>query len=371
LLLLIGAGLLLRTVGHLLAVDPGFTARRVLSMRLHAPPGIGPDRWQPLNQQIEERLRALPGVEAVGQISRVPFGALPNVLQGFEIEDQPVAPPQRPSIDVRYATTDYFRTMGIPLLRGRLVIEQDMAMAVVNEAAARRFWPGQDPLGKRVRSAGSADPFTEWHTIVGIVGNVHHSSLEEPARPELYYYAGMDQRASLVVRTGSDPTALVPALRATILQVEPRATISSVETLDNLVLKSMGTRRFGMRLLGAFAALAMFLAALGLYGVMSYTIAQRRQEIGVRMALGAQSREVWIMVVREGMALVIAGSAIGLLAALALSGLMSGLVHGVDAWDPLTLTVVPALLATVALLTAYLAARRAARIEPMIALRQG
>jgi putative ABC transport system permease protein len=371
LVLLVGAGLLTRTVGRLLAVDPGFATKNVLTLQLHQPPGqADPAKRMSLNRQVEERLRALPGVEAVGQSSRLPLTTLPNVLEALEIQDQPVPAGQRPSIDVRYATTDYFTTMAIPLWRGRLVTERDKNHVVINQAAAQRFWPDQDPLGKLVRTAGTAGPTLEWHTIVGVVGSVRHLGLEVEPRPELYYHAPIEQRGPLVVRTSADPATLIPAVRAAILQVDRRFGITKIQTMDDVVLDSMATRRFGMFLLGAFAVLALVLAAVGLYGVMSYAVTQRRREIGVRMALGAQQRDVSWMVVREGMALVLLGAVIGLAGSLALARLISSLLYGISAFDPLTLIAVPALLATVALLAAYLAARRATRVDPMIALRQ-
>jgi putative ABC transport system permease protein len=371
LILLVGAGLLMRTFGRLLAVDPGFDAQNLLTFLISLPGEPDPNKQMLLNRQVEERLKGLPGVSVVGQISRLPFANLPNVLQSLEIQDRPVPAGQRPAIDVRYATADYFRAMAIPLLRGRLVNEFDKNLVVINEAAARRFWPNEDPMGKQVRTAGSADPPTEWHTIVGLVGSVRHLALDEPPRAEVYFYAPTDQRGQFVVRTDSPPTSLIPAVRAAILQVDRRFGITAVEAMDGLVLRSVATRRFGMLLLGGFAGLALVLAAIGLYGVMSYAVAERRREIGVRMALGAQQRDVSRMVIREGMVLVLLGAGIGLVGALALTRLISPLLYGISAFDPLTLTVVPALLATVALLAAYLAARRAIKVDPMITLREG
>jgi putative ABC transport system permease protein len=366
LVLLVGAGLLMRTVGRLLAVDPGFTTKNVLTLQLHQPPGqADPARRMALNRQVEERLRALPGVQAVGQISRLPLTTLPNVLEALEIQDRPVPAGQRPAIDVRYATT-----MAIPLRRGRLVTELDRNHVVINQAAAERFWPDQDPLGKLVRTAGTAGPTLEWHTIVGVVGSVRHLGLEVEPRPELYYHAPIEQRGPLVIRTSSDPATLIPAVRTAILQVDRRLGVTRIETMDDVVLGSMATRRFGMFLLGAFAALALVLAAVGLYGVMSYAVTRRSREIGVRMALGAQRGDVSRMVVREGMSLVLVGAVIGLAGSVALARLISSLLYGISAFDPLTLIAVPAVLATVALLAAYLAARRATKVDPMIALRQ-
>jgi putative ABC transport system permease protein len=370
LVLLVGAGLLMRTVGRLLAIDPGFATANLLTLQLRTGQ-IDPPRQLNLNQQIEERLRQLPGVVAVGQINRLPLATRLNTLVSLEILGRPVAAALRPSIDLRYTTTDYFRAMGIPLIRGRLVNQQDTRLVLVNAAAARRFWPGQDPLGQQVRTASSADPPTEWHTVVGVVGDIRHLALDVEPRPEIYFYAPVEERVHMVIRTASDPAAFIPSVRAAILGADRHLGVSNVETIDGLVLQSMATQRFGMFLLGAFAGVALLLAAIGLYGVMSYAVAQRRKEIGVRMALGAQERDVSRMVVREGMVLVLYGAAIGLVASLALTRLMSRLLYGVSAVDPPTMLTVPALLGAVALVACLFAARRATRVSPMIALREG
>jgi putative ABC transport system permease protein len=371
LVLLIGAGLVTRTVGRLLSLDPGFATRNLLTLQARLPGrSISEDQRMVLNHQLEGRLRDVPGVVSVGQISRLPLGTRQNVLQALEIQGRPVPAGQRPSIDVRYTTPDYFRTMGIPLLDGRIVTEQDRNLVTINTAAAKRFWPDQNPVGQLVRTASSADGPTEWHTVVGIVGSVRHLSLEAEPRPEVYFMAPIEERVHLVLRTASDPAALIPAVRAAIQQVDRRFAVTNVETMDGLVLQSTATRRFGMLLLGVFAALALVLASIGLYGVMSYAVAQRRKEIGVRMALGAQARDVSWMVVREGMALVLGGAAVGLAGALVLARSMSAFLYGVSAADPATLLAVSAVLGAVALVACGLAARRATKVEPMIALRE-
>jgi predicted permease len=372
LLLLAGAGLLMRTVARLLAVDPGFDPRNLVTLQV-VPPADERDlgKLLSLNTALERRLRALPGVVSVGQGSRVPLVNMPNVLQALEIQDRPVPTGQRPSIDVRYTTTEYFGAMGIPLVRGRLVSERDVDTATINEAAARRFWPGEDPVGKLIRTQSTADPASPWLRIVGIVGSVRHLGLDVEPRPELYVYAAVNERVSFVVRTSADPVAMLPALREAVRAVDRRFGVLSIQTMDGLVRQSMATRRFGMLLLGAFAAMALLLAAVGLYGVMSYAVSQRRKEIGVRMALGARARDVALMVVREGMALVLLGAAAGLAAALALTRLMSTLLFDVSAFDPAVLAAVCALLALVAALACYLPARRAAGVDPMLVLRDG
>jgi putative ABC transport system permease protein len=383
-ILLIGAGLLIRTVTSLLAVDPGFASRNLLTLQVRRP-GLGAEpakqsatdraaeeqRLIALRRQVDEQLVQLPGVTAIGHISRLPFGPLPNVLQSLEVQDRPLAPGQRPMIDVRYATTDYFRAMGIPLHRGRVFTEQDTNLVTINQTAARRFWPGEDPIGKQVRTQGSNDAPIAWHTVVGIVGDVRHLALDVQPRPELYYFAPPEQRSHLVVRTVPDPASMIPAVREAILRVDRRFAIIHAEPMEALMGHSMSTRRFGMVLVASFAALALLLAAIGLFGVLSYAVAQRRREIGVRMALGAQGRDVSWMVVREGMSLVLVGTAVGLAGALALGRVIARLLYGVSAVDPLTLAAVSLLLGLVALVACGLAARRATRIDPMMVLREG
>jgi putative ABC transport system permease protein len=371
LVLLIGAGLLMRTVGSLLALDPGFVTRNLLTFQAFLPGGGDEARITALNRQLNERLRAVPGVVTVGQVSLLPFATRQNVMAALEIQDRPVPDGQRPSIDVRYTTTDYFRTMGIRVSRGTVVTEHDTNLVLINEAAAKRFWPHEDPLGKLLRTQSSVDPPTPWHRIVGVVGSVRHLGLDVEPRAEVYFYAPIYEQANFVLRTAAEPASLVPAVRAAILGVDNRLVITNMETMDGLILRSMATRRFGMLLLGAFAAVALLLAALGLYGVMSYAVAQRRKEIGVRMALGARERDVSIMVVREGMTLVALGAVVGLGAGLILTRLMSTLLYGVSAIDPLTWIGVSLVLGLVAFLACYLAARRATKVQPMVALREG
>jgi putative ABC transport system permease protein len=371
LVLLIGAGLLLRTVGSLLALDPGFVTKNLLTFQAFLPGGGDEARITTLNRQLNERLRAVPGVVTVAQVSLLPFATRQNVMAALEIQGRPVPAGQRPSIDVRYATADYFRAMGIPVSRGTVVTEHDTNLVTINEAAARRFWPGEDPLGKLLRTQSSVDPPTGWQRIVGVVGNVRQLGLDVEPRAEVYFYAPIYEQANFVLRTASDPVSLVPAVRAAILGIDPRFAITNVQTMDGLVLRSMATRRFGMLLLGAFAGLALLLAALGLYGVMSYGVAQRRKEIGVRMALGARERDVSLMVVREGMTLVLLGAVVGLGAGLILARLMSTLLYRVSAIDPPTWIGVSLLLGLVALMACYLAARRATKVDPMIVLREG
>jgi predicted permease len=370
LMLLVGAALLTRTVGRLLAVDPGFVSKNVLTMQIYLPSRDALSR-QRLYQRVEEDVRALPGVAAVGIVSRLPLATdRINLRQGLEIRGRPVDAAHRPEIDIRYASPDYFRAMGIPLTRGRLVTRTDPNLVAVNEVAARRFWPAGDPLGQTIRTVGSTGPPSDWYTVVGVVGSVRHMGLDVEPRPELYFQTdSWRSTQTVVVRTAAAPGPLVAPIRAAIQNLDSRLAISNVDTMEGVISHSMVHRRFGMLLLGLFAGVALLLAAVGLYGVMSFAVLERRREIGVRMALGAQEGEVARMVVRQGMTLVLVGAVIGLAGAMAVARLMASLLYGVTASDPLTLLAASTLLGLVALLACYLPARRATKLDPMIALR--
>jgi predicted permease len=364
----------MRSVTRLLEVNPGFAASNLLTMQLYLPRG-GYAQWGKLgafNHELEQRLGALPGVSGVGLVTRLPLmTGRNNITHAVEIQDRPVPPLQRPETDIRGASTGYFQAMGIPLLRGRLVTPQDRGLAVVNEAMARRMWPGEEPLGKTVRTVAGNGNASDWHTIVGVVGSVRHVSLEaEPARRSTITWTSRRRPARCwwCARAPS-PRGAIAAVRTVLQQMDARLALSNLETMDALVAESTAARRFGMLLLGVFAALALVLAAIGLYGVMSYATAQRTQELGVRMALGAREGDVVRMVVRQGMALAVGGAALGLVAAVALTRVMANLLYGVTATDPPTFVGVSLLLALVALLACYLPARRAARVDPMRALR--
>ncbi len=378
LVLLVGAGLLIRSFVYLLDVKPGFATEHVLTLQVGLPNatyGQPPQRIA-FYHQLEERLKALPDVTAVGLATRLPLlAALNNATSFLSIEDRPVPTGQRPEIDFRRASTDYFKALGIPLLSGRLVTEEDVTnntgAVLINEALAKRFWPGEDPLGKRISTATNTGQQTQWQTIVGVVGNVRHLGLDIEPRPEVYYHTNTSPPTGpvFVIRTTSDPKNLIAAARAKVRELDRNLPIGNVNTMEELVAQSVAPRRFGMILLGIFAALALLLAGIGLYGVMSYAVTQRTQEIGIRLALGAQRRDVLKLVIGQGMALTAAGIGLGLAAAFALTRLMAGLLFGVKATDPLTFAFIALLLTGVALLACYLPARRAMKVDPMVALR--
>jgi putative ABC transport system permease protein len=380
LVLLIGAGLLIRSFTRLLDVNPGFNAENVLTMQMLLPGSKYPQPQQRAEfyRQLESRLKSLPEVVSVGAVTRLPLGALNNVTSFVQIEGQPVQPGQWPEVDFRRASGGYFQTLGIPLIKGRLVTEQDVAsganLIAINGAMAKRFWPNEDPIGKRLRTGVNPDQ-ANWQTVVGVVGNVRHLGLDVEPRAEIYFHTLTSPPFSPVVgvRTKSDPKNLIGAVRSQVRSIDGDVVVANINTMEELVSASIAQRRFSMLLLGVFAAIALLLAAIGIYGVISYSVAQRANEIGVRMALGAQSHDVIKMVLREGMLLALIGVGIGLIATFALARLMtsllSNLLFSVRATDPITFVGVAALLALVALAACYIPARRAAKVDPMVALR--
>jgi putative ABC transport system permease protein len=374
LVLLVGAGLLIKSFVKLRNTDPGFDPRNTLTASL----SLASVRYEKDEQitsfydQLIERVRALPGVESVGAVSPLPLSGN-GMSYSFVLLDRPEPPPgQGLSASARFITPDYFRAMAIPLRKGRVFTDQDKTgtppVLVVNEAFARRYLPGEEPLGKRMRLGfGRIEG-----EIVGVVGDVRGNSLSVPGGPEYYipqsHAASSDM--SLVVRTGtSDPSALAPALRGVLREMDKDQPLYEVRTMSALVSRSVARQRFSMTLIGVFAALALSLAAVGIFSVMSFLVAQRTHEIGIRMALGAQGRDILRMVVGHGMTLTLVGVGLGLAGAFALTRLMSSLLFGVSATDPVTFGGVAALLAAVALLACYVPARRATRVDPMVALR--
>jgi len=373
--LLVGAGLLMNSFAHLQSVDPGFNPQNLLTM------GVSRNWQHTEKQRIEffkqavERLQTLPGVTAAGAISTLPLSGLPGGVRFF-IEGRP-KPPQGQDMLTRVLVTDanYFRTMQIPLRHGRLYTEQESVEArglvLINEALARKYFPKEDPLGKQVTiqsRPSSRNPPVE---IVGIVGDVKLENLEEAPEPTVYWphselpLPGM----TLVLRTSGDPLNMIAAAREAIYSLDPDQPIADLNTMNSWLARSMGRARFITVLLTVFACVALILASVGIYGVMEYVVMQRTQEIGIRIALGAQSKDVLKIIIGEGMRLVMIGIAIGLLAAFALTRWMETLLFGVRPTDPLTFTVIAAVLALVALIACWMPARRAMKVDPLIALR--
>jgi putative ABC transport system permease protein len=374
LLLLAGAGLTLRSFIRLMSVDPGFDPQNALTVAISLPQSKygGPQRAA-FFQQIIERLRALPGVRSAGA-AFPPLGLWEN-SDGFRIEGRPPAPPGEPQLFAsRVVSGDYFKAMKIPLLKGRVFTESDglnqPPVIIINEAMARQYWPNEDPIGKRLIS--SSDGWRDWREIVGVVKDVRYAALDKEAKAQMYipfnHDSGITYR-TLVVRADGDPMSLVAAVRSQVQALDRDQPISHIRTLEELVANSVAQRRFIMLTLAILAGVALLLAAVGIYGVTSYSVEQRRHEIGVRMALGARTGDVLRLLLGQGMKLVAVGVAIGLAAAFALTRLISNLLFGVRATDPVTFAAIAILLAGVALVACYLPARRATKVDPMVALR--
>ena len=376
LVLLASAGLMVKSFGRLRTINTGFDTDNVMTMVLRLPGAKYKEDPQYIaffNQALE-RIRALPGVQGAGMVNYLPlYGGLGSAT-GFTIEGQPPAEPgEGPGANVRVADSAYFGTMHIPLLRGRNFTDYENVEArhvvLVSQSLAEKYFPAGDVLGKRILVVMSDKP--EWTEIVGVVGDVRYDSLTEEAEPTVYMpvpeltYPFM----TFVIRTSGDPAEIVPAVRREIASIDPDQPISDVRTMNQVMADTVSRARFNTLLLGLFAGLATLLAAVGIFGVMNYAVTLRTREIGLRMALGAQPGRVLMLVLRQGLLLTLAGIGIGLAGALALTRLMSGLLYGIGATDPATYAAIVVLLAFVSLVACYIPARRATRVDPLIALR--
>jgi putative ABC transport system permease protein len=374
-LLLVGAGLVANSFVRLLRVNPGFRYDGVLAAELFLSPTEYPERdvrGAMMLQQMLERVRGIPGVRSAGLVTALPITG--GADTDFFIEGRPLPPANdEPSADIRSADPDYFRTMGIPLLAGREFTAADTATSnrviVINETMARLYWPNASPLGQRVTMKDWGPPLTG--EIVGVVGDVKANGLDTAVLPMIYwsYFQFPQLFNSLVVRTDGNPQQLIPAVKAAIWLVNKNQPISQMATMADVLSESLARRRLYMILLGVFAASALLLAAVGVYGMVSYSVSQRTREMGIRIAVGAARGDVLRMVLGQGARVAIFGIATGILAALALTRLMASLLFGVSATDPLTFLAVAALLTLVALGASFLPARRATRVDPMVALR--
>lgn len=374
-LLTVAAGLMIKSFAKLMAVDQGYRADRVLTAIIVLMDGSYPDRAGKVDfyRRLLDELRRIPGVESAGAVTGVPLsGNIPG--SSVHIEGAPETGAAQTWSSILPASTDYFATLGIPVLRGRSWTRQEAEgtrlLAVVNNLAAERFWPGQDPLGKRVRI--DAQTGSPWLEVIGVVEATRDGSLDTPAGPTVYQpmeQGGPFTPQFLAVRTSADAAAFAGPLRAAVARVDPRQPVFLVTSMQALQNNSASERRFSVVTLGAFGALALLLAAVGIYGVVSYSVARRTQEIGVRMALGARTGDVARMVLGQGLRTTVAGVAIGVAGAFALTRGMATLLYGVKATDASIFVGVPALLAAVELLACYLPARRAARVDPVEALR--
>ncbi|MGH9939929.1 MAG: ABC transporter permease, partial [Blastocatellia bacterium] len=381
--LLVGAGLLIKSFWRLQQVDTGFRSEQLLTMRLYPSTSAYPQEQQIADfyEKLLERVRSLPGVKDAAVASGAPIGN-GNPVTGLEAEGQPFEMNSLNLAQFRVVSPAYFRTLGVRLLRGRLLEDSDheqaAPVAVINETLARTRWPNGDPLGRRIRLvAGHAT--TALLTVVGVVADAKNSSLTKAPGQEIY--VAMRQRAaaaarmgfthqqSLVVRTATEPLTLASAIREEVWALDRDIPIADVRTMEQILATVIAQPRFNTILLGLFAAVALLLAAVGIYGVLSYAVTQRTHEIGIRLALGAKAGDVLKLVVRQGMALALTGVALGIAASLALTRVMTGLLFGVRANDPLTFVTISLLLILVALLACWIPARRATKVDPIAALR--
>jgi putative ABC transport system permease protein len=383
LVLLVGAGLLMQSLWRLQGIDPGFQPDRVLSMQMALPTAKYAEGDQvPVYEQLYERLEQVPGVDVVGAINILPLSDSYDG-NGFQIDERPMPPGQNPGVQTRSVSPDYFRALGIPLLRGRVFDQRDRrdtpGVVVISDAMARRFWPDDDPIGKRItyNRGEFAEPTQTVggpgsREIVGIVGSVKHLALEEDL--EAMFYTPQAQQPSfhtmtLVLRGAVDPASLTSSVRAEVAALDPDVPLFQIRTLDAMLDRSVAQPRLRTWLLGLFSAVALGLALIGIYGVIGYLVGQRTQEIGIRMALGAETRDVVQMLLWQAMRPVVVGVGVGLAIALALSRLVATLLYGIAASDPLTYAAVAALLAFTAMLATLVPALRATRIDPSTALR--
>ncbi len=373
LLLLTAAGLMMKSFVRLLEVNPGFDPSHTLTLTLSL--------WGPKSadapavaffDRVLQRVQALPGVESTGVVSQLPLGGNLD-MYGVHVEGKSLANPEEdPSADRYSITPGYLRAMRISLLRGREFDESDVVtspmVALVNESMAHQFWPGEDPVGKRFRMGDTKGP---WKTVVGVVGDVLHKGLDAPHTIQVYLPNTQftDAMVVLAVRTSNDPASMAGSVRSEIATIDPQVPVSEVATMDEVVSVSVANQRFGALLFLLFGAIALVLTTVGIYGVISYGVAQRTHEIGIRLALGAGRREVLSMIVSEALKPALLGAAVGLFAAFALTRLLTRLLYNVKPTDPPVFAAVLLLLIGVALLASYIPARRATLVDPMVALR--
>ncbi|HZH90557.1 MAG TPA: ABC transporter permease [Pyrinomonadaceae bacterium] len=376
LVLLIGSTLMIRSFLRLQAVNPGFQTENLLTMRVTVPGAKYPEDNQVVafHRQALERLRTLPGVRSAGAVSALPFGGNLGARTSFFIEGRPAPPPgEELSTDVRVTDENYFQTIGIPVLSGRTFTEpeakEDRRTIVINESMARQHFPGENPIGKYIRVQMMPDP--QPMEIIGVVADAKYKTLEGPPYPMVYWAHPqlVYNEMTYVMRTSGDPVTLAAAARREIHIIDKDQPVADVRTMQSWIDELTARSRFGTLLLTIFAALALVLAAIGIYGVMSYSVTQRTHELGIRIALGAQTRDVLKLILGRGFALTLVGVALGLAASFALTRVMSSLLFGVSATDPVTFGGLSFLLIAVALTACYIPTRRAMKVDPMVALR--
>jgi putative ABC transport system permease protein len=390
--LLVGGGLMLKSFVQLVRVNPGFDPHHVLRLDVALPSTKyrEPHKQRAFFEELIGQLRSQPGVESVGATTQTPLGPGDN-WSGFAIEGRPEPPAgDHQQAATRAVSNDYFRTLQIPLKKGRFFSDTDarvalpvmryfegqsypehyndpqpVPVALINETMARLYWPNEDPLGKRLRIIASP-----WITVVGVVGDVHHTGLNVPPNPEIYLSHLQEPQdvLAVMIRTSSDPLSLAGAARQAIKSLDKDLPVT-ITTMDQIFSNSVAGQRFNTLLLGVFASLALILATVGVFGVINYSVAQRTHELGIRLALGAQRSDVFRLVVGQGLVLALIGVAIGVVGAFAVTRLISGLLYGVSPTDSLTFVLVSVLVTGVAMLASYIPARRATKVDPLVALR--
>jgi putative ABC transport system permease protein len=375
--LLLGAGLLIRSVSRLFQVDPGFDPRGLLKLEIQ----LSGSRYREdanvhsFYQGVLERVRTLPGVSVAGLASQVPLGGNRDGW-GAHLEDKPNSNPELDPMALRYAVSaGYLEAMKIPIKRGRTLTEADRAgslpVILFNESFVKKTWPGENPIGKRVKFGGLDSP---WRTVVGVAGDVRHEGLDSPVSPEFYVpesqWLFSDTDLVLVIRASGNSEGLAAAARRAILSVDSRQAVNHIATMESVVSESAASRRFALIVLAAFAAMAVLLASVGVYGIVARSVAQRRREFGIRLALGATGASILRLVTSGSLRAVLAGVALGLAAALALSRLITSLLFQVSPHDAATVVSTAALMIGVGLVASVLPARRAAKVDPMLALRE-
>ncbi|MDQ3686028.1 MAG: ABC transporter permease, partial [Acidobacteriota bacterium] len=375
LLVLIGASLLVKSFLHLQRVEPGFDPANLLTMQVSLPASkyAQPAQQTAFFRQLTQRLETLPGVRAIAVANDLPIDG-DTQTSTPHIEGRPAVAGEQPLAGVHTVSPAYLQTMGIALLKGREFTPADAdespPVIVINETMARRLFPNEDPLGKRIKFS---DPSTDepWKEVVGIVGDVKHNGLDAEPYMETYVPFLQSPRAgmSIAVRTTSEPASLTAAVRQAVLEIDKDQPIYSVRTMEQILSESVASRRLSMTLFSLLAGLALLLATVGIYGVIAYTVSSRTHEIGVRVALGAQTGDVLRLILKQGLVLILSGVTVGILTAFLLSRVLASLIFEVSATDPATFVVVPLLLVAVALLACYIPARRATRVDPMVALR--
>jgi predicted permease len=385
---MVGAGLLLRTLRDLLQEDPGFNPTQVVTanIQLPNPNESEADRYLDIprratfDRELLRRMKAIPGVDLAAITSALPAtNTNPNAVggiasEGFAIEDRPVESSQDLSVERIRISSDYFKVLQTTLLRGRSFTEGDEGgkplVAIIDESTARKYWPTQDPLGRRVRFARVHTK--PWMTIVGIVRDIKSDGLDIDGVPHIYVstYQDNSKRLSVVLRTSLPATQLEPQIRHEIQSIDPSLPVFSVFSMNDVLDRSLASRRFSADLVGGFAGLALLLASIGIYGLLAYMVGQRSREIGLRIALGARRNDILRMFLRKGVALAGMGIVAGLVFSAATASMMASLLYGVRPHDPAVFLIVPLLLLAVAALASYLPAHRATKVNPIVALRE-